>query len=98
MMNYSIDGDLYRAWVRMLARGPLELPPGKKYCVAFIGRKDKPHALSHDELAARLGTRLVECAENPSLYWDVMGRYRYIFRSPDEAEVRELAAAARQEG
>jgi len=98
MMNYSIDGDLYRAWARMLMRRPLELPEGKKFFVAFIGRKDKPHALSHDALVARLGQRLVEYAENPLLYWDVMGRYRYIFRCPDEADVRELAAAARQEG
>jgi len=34
----------------------------------------------------------------PAPVLDVMGRYRYIFRCPDEADVRELAAAARQEG
>lgn len=98
MMNYSIDGDLYRAWARMLMRRPLDLPEAKKYVVAFIGRKDKPHALSHDRLVERLGDRLVESAENPPLYWEVMGRTRYLFRCPDEAEARELAAAARQEG
>lgn len=98
MMNYSIDGDLYRAWARMLIRRPLELPPAKKFVVAFVGRKDKPHALSHDQLVERLGHRLVDCAENPPLYWEVMGRFRYIFRCTDEAEAVELAAAARQEG
>jgi hypothetical protein len=97
MMNFSIDGDLYRAWARMLLRRPLGLPQEKKYFVAFIGRKDKPHALSHDELVTRLGPRLVEYAENPPLYWEVMGRYRYLFRAEDEAEIREMAAAARQE-
>jgi len=98
MMNYSIDGDLYRAWARMLRRRPLELPPAKKYVVAFIGRKDTPHALNHDQLVERLGHRLVDYAENPPLYWEVMGRFRYIFRCSDEAEACELAAAARQEG
>jgi hypothetical protein len=98
MMNYSIDGDLYRVWARVLMRRPLELPEGKKYFVGFIGRKDKPHALSHEELAALLGRRLVEYAENPPLYWGVMGRYRYLFRTAEEADVLELAAAARQEG
>jgi biotin carboxylase len=98
MMNYSIDGDLYRAWARMLLGRALELPEAKKHVVAFIGRKDRPHALDHDQLVARLGHRLVEYAENPPLYWEVMGRFRYIFRCPEEAEARELAAAARQEG
>jgi len=98
MMNFSIDGDLYRAWARMLMRRPLELPPSKTYAVAYVGRKDKPHALGHDQLVERLGHRLVDCAENPPLYWEVMGRFRYIFRCADEAEVAELAAAARQEG
>lgn len=98
MMNFSVDGDLYRAWARMLVQRPLELPQAKKYVVAFVGRKDKPHALNHDQLLERLGHRLVECAENPPLYWEVMGRFRYIFRCSTEAEAVELAAAARQEG
>jgi hypothetical protein len=98
MMNYSIDGDLYRAWARLLLKRPLDLPQEKKYFVAFVGRKDKPHALSHGELLERLGPRLVEYVENPPLYWEVMGRYRYLFRAGDESEIRELAAAARREG
>jgi hypothetical protein len=97
MMNYSINGDLYRAWARMLLRRPLDLPQEKKYFVAFIGRKDKPHALSHPQLVERLGPRLIEYSENPPLYWEVMGRYRYLFRTEGEAELREIAAAARRE-
>ena len=98
MMNFSINGDLYRAWARMLMGRPLELPTEKKYFVGFIGRKDKPHALSHDELAGRLGACLVEYAENPPIYWEVMGRYRYLLRAEEEAQILEFAAAARQEG
>lgn len=97
MMNYSIDGDLYRAWVQMLLGRPLDLPEDKRYCVAYVGRKDTPHALGHDELVARIGPRLVEHADNPPLFWEVMGAHRYIYRCPEEAEVLALAAAARQE-
>jgi hypothetical protein len=97
MMNYSIDGDLYRAWVHMLLGLPLDLPEDKRYRVAYVGRKDKPHALGHDELVARIGPRLVEHADNPPLFWEVMGAHRYIYRCPEEAEVLALAAAARQE-
>ncbi len=97
MMNYSMDGDLYRAWVRMLLDQPLELPDAKTYYVAYVGRKDRPHAIGHDELVARMGPRLVECARNPPLYWEVMGAQRYIYRSPEESDVIALAAAARKE-
>ena len=81
----------------MLAGRPLELPGEKKYFVGFIGRKDKPHALSHDELAARLGACLVEYAENPPIYWGVMGRHRYLVRAEEEAQILAFAAAAREE-
>jgi len=98
MMNFSIDGDLYRAWACMVAGQPVELPTVKKFVVGFIGRKDTPHAVSHADLLVRFGPRLMEYAENPPLYWGVMGRHRYIFRSPDESEIRDLAAAARRKG
>jgi hypothetical protein len=39
----------------------------------------------------------VEHADNPPLFWEVMGAHRYIYRCPEEAEVLALAAAARQE-
>jgi hypothetical protein len=80
----------------MLLDQPLELPDAKTYYVAYVGRKDRPHALGHDELVARIGTRLVEHAENQPIYWEIMGAHRYIFRCPEEAEILALAAAARQ--
>jgi hypothetical protein len=97
MMNYSIDGDLYRAWVRMLLGQPLDLPEEKRYHVAYVGRKDKPHALDHDALVTRIGPRLVEFADNPPLFWEVMGARRYIYRCQEEAEILALAATARKE-
>ncbi len=98
MMNYSIDGDLYRAWARILLRRPPELPAAKKYAVGYVGRRDRTYALPHDRLLDLLGDRLVDSAENPPLFWEVMGRYRYIFRAADEGEIRALAAEARREG
>jgi hypothetical protein len=96
MMNYSMDGDLYRAYARMITRRPVDMPKEKPYYVGYVGRKHTPHALDHAALAARLGPRLVETAENPPLFWDIMGRTRYIFRSQDESEILRLAAVARE--
>ena len=41
MMNYSVDGDLYRAWADMVAGRTVELPAAKKYVIGYVGRKEK---------------------------------------------------------
>lgn len=87
MMNYSMDGDLYRAYARMLKGEPLDLPERKTWFVGYAGRKDKAYSLSHPEVLSRHGCRIVEEGENPPLYWSGMGRHRYIFRSSDEDEI-----------
>lgn len=98
MMNYSVDGDLYRAWACMVMGLPVELTQEKKYAVGYVGRKDKAYTLSHEEILSRFGSSLVETAENPLVYQDIMGRIRYLFRSADESEIPAIAAAVRQTG
>jgi hypothetical protein len=98
MMNYSVDGDLYRAWAGMVAGRAAELPPVKKYFIGYVGRQDKPYTFSHAEILARFGHCLVEFAENPPVFSGSMGRHRYIFRSENEAEIRGIAAAMRKTG
>ena len=98
MMNYSVDGDLYRAWAAMVAGRAAEVPATKKYVIGYVGRKDKSYTFSHAEILARFGHLLVEFAENPPVFSGIMGRHRYIFRSENEAEIRSIAAAVRQTG
>ncbi|RPJ71594.1 MAG: carboxylate--amine ligase, partial [Desulfobacteraceae bacterium] len=98
MMNFSVDGDLYRAWACMVMGRPVELPREKKYAVAYVGRKDKAYTLSHGEILARYGPLLVEVAENPAVYQDIMGRVRYLFRTATESDLPAIAAAVRQTG
>ncbi|MCU0561458.1 MAG: hypothetical protein MUD16_14855 [Desulfobacterales bacterium] len=96
MMNFSADGDLYRAWACVATGQPVELPRGKKFAVGYVGRKDKPYRLSHEEVLARFGPLLVEAAENPPVFQGIMGRTRYLFRSENEADMPAIAAAVRQ--
>jgi hypothetical protein len=98
MMNYSVDGDLYRAWACMVTGQPVDLPREKKYAVAYIGRTDKDYTLSHGDVLARYGPLLVEAAENPTVYQDIMGRIRYLFRTLNESDIPAIAAALRQTG
>ena len=91
MMNYSIDDDLYRAYAQMIAEGRTSVQPQKKYYCCYIGRKDKRYLNSHDEILATFGHCLVEHNLNPSIFQQAMGTERYIFRSPNEADIFNMA-------
>jgi len=76
----------------MIADVSVLIRPEKKYYVCYLGRRDRRYVRSHAEIMATHGHRLADHGENPSLYWEAMGRYRYIFRAATEAEIYEIAA------
>ncbi len=92
MMNYSIDDDLYRAYAHMVVGGDAVIQPLKKYYVCYLGRKAYKYVHSHTDILSKYGHRLAEHAENPPLYFEAMGQYRYIFRSETESEISDIAA------
>jgi hypothetical protein len=91
MMNYSVDDDLYRAYAGMIATGRTAVAAHKKYYCCYIGRKDKHYAHSHAEILSVFGRSLVEHDLNPPVFRQAMGTERYIFRSPAEAEILDMA-------
>ncbi len=91
MMNYSIDDDLYQAYAEMIVSGQTSVSPHKKYYCCYVGRKDKNYVHSHDEIISALGNRLVEQDVNPAVFQQAMGTLRYIFRSPDQKELIDMA-------
>jgi hypothetical protein len=91
MMNYSVDDDLYAVFARMIAQGQTTVPLGKKYYCCYAGRRDKDYVHSHADILAAYGHCLVEYAENPPIFQEAMGKYRYILRSPSEAEILRMA-------
>ncbi len=91
MMNYSIDDNLYRAYAGMITRGRAAVQAQKKYHCCYIGRKDKHYVHSHDEIIAAFGYCLAEHDLNPPVFRQAMGTERYIFRSPNEAEILDIA-------
>jgi hypothetical protein len=91
MMNYSVDDDLYRAYAGMIARGRTDVRTQKKYYCCYIGRKDKRYAHSHADIIAAFGPCLVEHDLNPPVFQQAMGIERYIFRSPKEAKIIDIA-------
>ncbi len=91
MMNYSMDDDLYAGYARMITGGKANMPEEKKYYCAYIGRRDRTYALTHDAVLARCGNCLVEYGENPPIFRQAMSDCRYIVRSPSEADLLEMA-------
>jgi hypothetical protein len=91
MMNYSVDDDLYRAYAEMIVRGRTTVRAQKKYYCCYLGRKDKPYAHSHAEILSTFGHFLVEHELNPPIFRQAMGTERYIFRSPNEADMFAMA-------
>jgi hypothetical protein len=94
MMNYSVDDDLYRAYAAMIAGGRAAVRTPKKFFCGYVGRKDKPYAHSHDEIINAFGHCLVEHDLNPPVFQQAMGNERYIFRSPNKAEIFAAAEFA----
>lgn len=91
MMNFSADVDLYDAYARMVFGEQVALPAEKKYYCSYLGRRDRDYAMSHAAVVDACGAALVDFAENPPLFQLVMGRYRYILRSPAEDWIRQMA-------
>lgn len=91
MMNYSVDDDLYRAYADMIAGGATDIQAAKKYYCCYLGRKDKHYAHSHNEILSAFGHNLVEHDLNPPVFRQAMGTERYIFRSPNEADIFAMA-------
>jgi hypothetical protein len=91
MMNYSIDDDLYAAYARMIASGQDAVCNIKKYFCCYLGRRERNYRHDHGEIISAFGTDLMDWAENPPLFHEAMGRYRYILRSPQESEMYRMA-------
>ncbi|RCK80501.1 MAG: Carbamoylphosphate synthase large subunit [Candidatus Ozemobacter sibiricus] len=92
LMNFSSDIDVYQMWADLVVHGrrptgPIEM----KYHAAHVARRrHKRYRLSHDEILARFGHRIVMFEEIPSLLAGVMGDFSYIVRSPDLEEIKYL--------
>jgi hypothetical protein len=91
MMNYSVDDDLYRAYAGMIAGSRADIQAQKKYYCCYLGRKNKRYAHSHSEILSAFGHSLVEHDLNPPVFQQAMGTERYIFRSPNESEIFDIA-------
>jgi hypothetical protein len=92
MFNYASNIDLYDAWAHVALHQPWYAPAERPYHVCYAGRKPlRPYALTHAEIMARFGDRIVHHQPMPDLFHRAMGAYAYLIRSPDRQEALEIA-------
>lgn len=92
MFNYASNIDLYDAWAHVMLHQPWQAPPERPYHVCYAGRKPmRPYALTHAEIMARFGDRIVHHQPMPDLFHRAMGAYAYLIRTPDRQEAVAIA-------
>ncbi len=92
MFNYASNIDLYEAWAHVILHQPWQAPPERPYHVCYAGRKPmRPYALTHAEIMARFGNRIVHHQPMPDLFHRAMGAYAYLIHTPDRQEALVIA-------
>jgi hypothetical protein len=94
MWNWANGIDFYRAWAEVLVTGTARVDATyPNYCL-WAGRKaGRQYRLSHEEVLARFGSRLVHHEGMSDVFAAAIGNYGYILRGPD---LEPLQAAAEE--
>ena len=94
MMNYAQSTDVYRIYAEMVTSDRRMTPQsGDLYLCAYAARKDGHNfAHSHEEIMERYGADLVLQEEMPPIDWPSMGRYVYMAKFREKAEMDEYFA------
>ena len=89
MMNYAQSIDVFRIYAEMVTSDRRSFPEsGERWYCAYAGRKDgHSFAHSHEEIMERYGGNIVMQEEMPPIDWPSMGRYVYMARFKEKADM-----------
>jgi hypothetical protein len=91
MWNWANDMDFYRSWAEVVVNGTAEVKASRAAYCFWAGRKDRrDYALSHEDVLARYGDRIVHHARVDDVFSAAIGNHGYILRGPDLAPLREV--------
>ena len=89
MMNYAQSIDVFRIYAEMVTTDKRLFPESDaRYFCAYAARKDN-HVFAHteDEILERYGDAIVMREEMPPIDWPSMGRYVYMARFKEKADM-----------
>ncbi len=89
MMNYAQSADVFRIYAEMVTADRRTVPAsGEHFFCAYAARKDgHDFSHSHEEIMERYGGDIVLQEEMPPIDWPSMGRYVYLARFREKAEM-----------
>ena len=89
MMNYAQSTDVFRIYAEMVTQDRRMMPEsGERYICAYAARKDgHTFTHTHEEIMERYGSDIVMQKEMPAIDWPSMGRYVYMARFKEKAEM-----------
>ena len=89
MMNYAQSTDVFRIYAEMVTQDKRVMPKsGERYICAYAARKDgHTFTHTHEEIMERYGSDIVMQKEMPAIDWPSMGRYVYMARFKEMAEM-----------
>ncbi len=89
MMNYAQSTDVFRIYAEMVTQDKRMMPEsGERYICAYAARKDgHTFTHTHEEIMERYGSDIVMQKEMPAIDWPSMGRYVYMARFKEKAEM-----------
>ncbi len=89
MMNYAQSIDVFRIYAEMVTEDRRLSPASGEHCLcAYAARKDGHTFLhSHEEIMQRYAGDIVLQEEMPPIDWPSMGRYVYLARFKEKAEM-----------
>lgn len=89
MMNYAQSTDVFSIYAEMVTSDSRKTADSdEKYICAYAARKDgHEFSHSHDEIMERYGSGIVMYEEMPPIDWPSMGRYVYMARLKEMAEM-----------
>jgi len=92
LYNFSHDIDLYHEWANVVLHNHFNTQVERKYFCCYAGRKhNKTYRHSHAEILWHCGDRILYHDALPGVFRPAMGDYFYVFRSPEEAEILDMA-------
>jgi hypothetical protein len=98
MFNYACDVDVYKEWANIIVHDKFTSDYTRKYHCSYIGRKfNRSYAHTNEEITAAFGDKIVHQEAISGIFSAALGDYGYLVRSPDLAEIHEIAQYIHQQ-
>ncbi|MBE6909750.1 MAG: carbamoylphosphate synthase large subunit [Ruminococcaceae bacterium] len=94
MMNFAQSADVFQIYAEMVTQDKRLFPVSdERYFCAYAARKDgRAYRHTDAEITERFGAAIVLRREMPEIDWPAMGRWAYMARFREEADMREFTA------